>query len=137
MGNIQTNDKGWDIADVHNIPPIKDTWSKGWHSVRHHFGINSFGINAVTKLEIGEVLTPEHDETKSRQQEVFYVAEGKSIFTLDGQEVEAPTGSLIAVQPHVKRSAKAAEVPNTILLMGAAAGEAYEIPSYEKIEEKS
>ena len=40
---------GWKSTSVHEIPPVKPDWPATWKSVRHHFGITAFGINAVSK----------------------------------------------------------------------------------------
>ena len=56
---MAANTNGWQVADVDEIPPVKDDWPATWKSVRHHFGITGFGVNAVTK-DAGEVLIPEH-----------------------------------------------------------------------------
>ena len=57
------------------IPPVKPDWPATWKSVRHHFGITAFGINAVTK-DAGNVLIPEHDEAESGQEEIYFVHAG-------------------------------------------------------------
>lgn len=113
--------KGWKVADVHKVPPSKLTFMKGWHSVRWHFGITGFGINAVTK-DAGEVPIPEHNEIETGQQEVFYVIEGLVEFMLDGQAAKVPAGSFLAVEPQVNRMAKVLEGPATILIIGGKAG---------------
>src|SRR5918911_3580433 len=93
---------GWQVAQIDEIPPVKPDWPATWKSVRHFFGITAFGINAVTK-DAGNVLIPEHDETASGQQEVFFVHEGEAVATLGGEEVRAPAGTFIACEPGTKR----------------------------------
>ncbi len=122
---------GWKAADVHDIPPIKDSWSKGWHSVRHFFEITGFGVNAATKSK-GESLTPEHDELESKQQELFVVMEGKVEFCLDGKSFIGTSGCMLSVEPQVKRSANALVTPSTLLIIGAAPGQIYQVPKWEK-----
>src|SRR5437764_1076268 len=51
---------GWMIEHVDEVPPVKPDWPATWKSVRHHFNITAFGINAVSK-EAGKVLIPERD----------------------------------------------------------------------------
>ena len=82
---------GWHIADVNDIPPVKPDWPATWKSVRHHFGITAFGINAVTK-DADNVLIPEHDERESGQQEIYFVHRGSVRVTLDGETHEAAGG---------------------------------------------
>ena len=75
---------GWKIELVDDVPPVKPDWPATWKSIRNHFGITAFGINAVTK-DAGNVLIPEHDESASGQQEIYFVHVGEVIVTLDGE----------------------------------------------------
>lgn len=122
---------GWKTASVDEIPPVKPDWPATWKSVRHHFGITAFGINAVSKDE-GNVLIPEHDESESNQQEIFFVHEGEAVATLDGEEVRCAAGTFVAVEPTTKRKLEAAASPTTVIVVGAPVGRAYEVGSWEK-----
>ena len=110
---------------------MKPDWPATWKSIRHHFGITAFGINAVTK-DAGNVLIPEHDETASGQQEVYFVHEGEVTATLDGEEVRIPAGSAVAIEPGTKRKLEATASPTTLLCIGAPVGKPYELPEFEK-----
>ncbi len=122
---------GWKVASVHEIPPVKPDWPASWKSVRHHFGITAFGINAVSK-DAGNLLIPEHDESASGQQEIFFVHEGEVLATLEGEQVHAPAGTFVAVEPGTKRKFEAAASPTTIVVVGAPVGRAYEVGDWEK-----
>ena len=122
---------GWKTAALHEIPPVKPDWPGTWKSVRHHFGITAFGINAVSK-DAGNVLIPEHDETESGQQEIFFVHEGEVKATVGGEEFTAPAGTFIAVEPQTLRKFEAAASPTTIIVTGGPVGRAYEIGAWEK-----
>ena len=119
----------WKLEHIDDVPPMKETFQKGWKSVRWHMGIESFGVNASTRNK-GEVLTPVHDEIEGNQDELFVVVEGAAEFELDGQKVKAPTGTLLSVKPNVKRGAKALEDKTTILIIGAPIGQIYKPPSW-------
>ena len=121
----------WQKAALKEIPPVKPDWPATWKSVRHHFGITGFGINAVSK-DADQVLIPEHDETTSGQQEVYFVHEGEAIATVDGEEVRLRAGELIEIEPSVKRTLRSAASPTTVLLVGGAPGKAYEVGEWEK-----
>ena len=123
--------EGWKIESVHDVPPVKPDWPATWKSVRHHFGIKAFGINAVSK-DAGNVLIPEHDESASGQQEIFFVHEGEAVATLGGEEVRAPAGTFIACEPGTKRKLEAAASPTTVIVVGAPVGRAYEIGAWEQ-----
>ena len=126
-----TDGAGWKAADVNEIPPVKPDWPATWKSVRHHFGISSFGVNAVTK-DAGNVLIPEHDESESGQEELYFVHAGEVHATLDGEAVTIPAGGMVSVGPGVKRKLEATASPTTVFVVGAAPGKAYEIGGWEK-----
>jgi quercetin dioxygenase-like cupin family protein len=121
--------KKWMVEFIGDVPPIKDGMSKGWKSVRWHMGIESFGVNAVTKPK-GEWLTPVHDEVKENQDELFVVMEGCAEFHLDGKKVKAKAGTLVSAKPAVKRGALALETPTTIMIIGSPIGEIYKPVSW-------
>ena len=125
-----TEGTGWKAADVNEIPPVKPDWPATWKSVRHHFGISSFGVNAVTK-DAGNVLIPEHDERESGQEELYFVHAGEVRATLDGEAVTIRAGGMVSVGPGVKRKLEATASPTTVFVVGAAPGKAYEIGGWE------
>jgi len=121
---------GWHIADVNEIPPVKPDWPATWKSVRHHFGITAFGINAVTK-DAGNVLIPEHDEHESGQQEIYFVHRGRVRVTLDGEAHEVPEGAMIEGEPNVARKIESTSSPTTLIAVGGTPGKAYEVGDWE------
>ncbi len=90
--------------------------------VREHLGIRAFGINAYRPGEDGTLIT-EHEEAESGQEELYIVLHGNATFELDGETVDAPAGTFVAVAPEARRSATG---DATILAVGATPGEAYE-----------
>jgi mannose-6-phosphate isomerase-like protein (cupin superfamily) len=122
---------GWQVADVNDVAPVKPDWPQTWKSIRHHFGITAFGINAVTK-DADQVLIPEHDERESGQQEIYFVHAGSAVATLGGERVTVPAGGLIAVEPDVTRKIESAASPTTLLCVGGAPGSAYEVGAWEQ-----
>jgi uncharacterized cupin superfamily protein len=97
-----------------------------WIPIRHHFGIETFGMNAYRRDE-GEDAVPEHDESASGAPELFYVAAGHATFAVAGEEFEAPAGTCVWVnEPTARRSATAKADGTLVLAIGAAApGQAY------------
>ena len=96
-----------------------------WIPVRHHFGIETFGINIWRVQDDGTVI-PEHDESASGSAELYYVVEGQATFSVAGEEVDAPAGTCVWVtDPGAKRAGRAN--PGTLVLsVGAAApGQVY------------
>jgi quercetin dioxygenase-like cupin family protein len=97
-----------------------------WIPVRHHFGIETFGINLWRGQDDGTVI-PEHDESASGAPELYYVVEGQATFSVGGDEVEAPAGTCVWVKDAgAKRSARTSDGDVLVLsVSGAAPGQAY------------
>lgn len=123
--------EGWKTAAIDDIPPVKPDWPATWKSIRHHFGIMAFGVNAVTK-DAGNVLIPEHSHPDTGEQELYVIQRGGAVATLDGTEVEVPAGSAVAVEGPVRRKFEATESPTTLIVVGGIPGKAYEIGAWEK-----
>lgn len=92
-----------------------------WIPIRHRFGIETFGVNAYRRGE-GETVVPEHDESDSGAPELYYVASGHAVFTVDGEQVDAPAGTCVWVcGADARRSAEAKAEGTVVLAVGAAA----------------
>jgi tetratricopeptide (TPR) repeat protein len=102
--------------------------------VRHHFGIQAFGINSWTAKEVGDRIINEHDEaadTEDGHEELYFVHSGRARFEIDGDEVDAPTGTFVFARPAAKRTAFAEEPGTTIVAIGGTPGKAYEAHGWE------
>jgi tetratricopeptide (TPR) repeat protein len=116
-------------------PPDRD--DKGqWAPIRLAFGIEAFGVNAWSSTEAGQAIISEHEETDSRvgpQQELYFVAAGHAVFTVDGDEIDAPPGTFVFVrEPTANRKAVATEPGTTILAVGGPKGAAYRPTDWER-----
>src|SRR3954447_12828142 len=120
------------VTTLDEIEEVSDGRSP-WRPVRHHLGITAFGVNAFTGKEAGDRIINEHDESAEHdlQEELYVVQTGRARFELDGKNVDAPAGTFVFVQPHVKRTAFAEEPGTTLVAIGAAAGRAYQASGYE------
>jgi tetratricopeptide (TPR) repeat protein len=121
---------GYAVAHLDEIDEVTDG-REPWRPVRHHFGITAFGINAWTAREQGDRIINEHDESDDNQEELYLVQAGRATFELDGEQVDAPAGTLVLARPGVKRTAFAEEAGTTIVSIGGAPGEAYEPSGWE------
>jgi hypothetical protein len=100
--------------------------------VRHHFGISTFGATTWTAEEAGDRLINEHDETDMGVDELYLVIQGRARFELDGEQVDAPSGTFVYAPPEVKRTAFAEEAGTTIFAVGGAApGKPYQVEGWE------
>jgi mannose-6-phosphate isomerase-like protein (cupin superfamily) len=120
---------GYAIARLDEIEEINDGRCP-WRPVRHHFGITSFGINAWTGREAGDRIINEHDEADEHE-ELYFVAQGRAVFELDGERRDAPAGTFVFVERGVKRTAFAEEPGTTLLAVGGEPGVAYAPSGYE------
>ena len=98
--------------------------------VRHHFGITSFGVTAWTGREAGERIINEHDESGGGE-ELYLVLQGRAVFELDGDRVDAPAGTFVFAPPAVTRTAFAEEPGTTIVALGATPGKVYDARGWE------
>ena len=121
---------GWSSARLAEIDTGAD-----WARVRAHFGIAAFGINGWRADEPGATVIGEHTELTTGHEELYLVVEGAATFTLDGEEVAAPTGTLIHVaDPAVHRKAVATAPNTTVLAVGAKPGEAFRVSDWEQAQ---
>ena len=118
------------MVETLNIADIRRP--NGWSPIRRELGVGAFGINAWTADEEGADLVGEHDEVRSGHEELYLVVAGSARFTVDDEEVEAPTGTVVFVrEPTSKRKAVAAEAGTTLLSVGGKVGEAYAPRAWE------
>ena len=110
-----------------------------WHMIRAMLGIESFGINAWRSTEAGQTIIGEHDELGAGaggHEELYLVLSGRATFSIDGEPVSAPSGSLVYVKdPGVRRSAVADEAATEILVIGGRPGAAFAISPWERSAE--
>lgn len=104
-----------------------------WHSVREHFGIEAFGVNACHGEAGQEVVVPHEEASFGGQQELYAVLQGRVRFTCDGEEFELGAGELLFLEPDVNRAGIALETPTTVLMIGGVAGKPFE-PDWEPQE---
>jgi hypothetical protein len=118
---------GYAVAQIDEIDEINDGRVPS-RPIRFHFGITSFGVNAFTAHQVGDRLINEHDESQEHdlQEELYLVQRGRATFELDGERVDAPSGTLVFARPAVKRTAFAEEPGTTIVAVGGTPGKAFE-----------
>jgi len=116
------------------VPPDPDSFE--WKPIRHHLGVRAFGVNAGVAPRVGDWVVEEHTELQggaAGHEELYFVATGHARFSIDGEEVDAPAGTLVFVpDPTTHRSAKAHEPGTTVLYIGARRGVAFEISPWEQ-----
>ena len=110
--------------------PIANQQGLTWRPVRRRFDIQAFGVNAYTAERAGQRVVEEHRETDNHE-ELYVVVSGRATFTLDGNEHDAPLGTLVHCPPDTLRGAVAAEPGTTVLGVGAKPGEVFRPSGWE------
>ncbi|MFL5920288.1 MAG: TPR end-of-group domain-containing protein [Gaiellaceae bacterium] len=120
------------IARIENLEryPISGQDGLTWRPVRRYFDIRSFGVNAYTAEEAGQRVVEEHRE-EGGHEELYVVIGGRATFTVDGEEHDAPAGTLVHCPPGTPRGAVAAEPGTTVLGIGAKPGEVFQPSGWE------
>lgn len=99
--------------------------------LRRTLDIGAFGAGAVYQAKAGGELVNEHDELgpgADGQEELYVVVQGSATFTVDGEDVDAPHGTVVFVQPGTMRKAVAASDETIVLAVGGRRGKAYRLP---------
>jgi tetratricopeptide (TPR) repeat protein len=110
--------------------PIEGQDGLTWRPVRRHFDIQAFGVNAYTAEEAGQRVVEEHRE-EGGHEELYVVVSGRATFTVDGEDHDAPAGTLVHCPPGTPRGAVAAEAGTTVLGIGAKPGEVFKPSGWE------
>jgi hypothetical protein len=126
----------YETATLDDLKRVPVMHGLEWRPIRRRFGIGSFGINAYTAAKPGDWVVEEHDETALEHQEMYIVVGGRAKLTLDGEEVDAPVGTIVFLEdPSVKRLAIAEEEGTTVLAVGAKPGAVFEPSVWEWVFE--
>jgi hypothetical protein len=121
------------VASIRDVESLRTRHGYDWHWIRHHFGVRGFGVNANVAVEPG-VIVEEHDEmhVDGGQEELYVVVAGHATFTVAGEEVDAPAGTLVFVRdPAVRRAAVAHEAGTTLLCVGGRPGKPFRVSTWE------
>jgi mannose-6-phosphate isomerase-like protein (cupin superfamily) len=111
---------GWRAARLEELPE-----RDGRVQVRAALGFGPVGVDAWLARAPGDEAIEEHDERDSGHEELYLVLSGRARFAIDGREVDAPAGTLVAVAPAATRSAVGVDPGTAILALGATPGEAF------------
>jgi tetratricopeptide (TPR) repeat protein len=97
-----------------------------YRPIRRRLGVRAFGINAYTGVKAGDQVVERHSEGggggSGRQEELYMVLAGHAEFTVAGDTLDAPAGTLVFI-PDVtaERSAVARAHDTTVLVIGGPA----------------
>ncbi len=114
------------LADLEERPDGECSF----RAVRHELGLTAFGATSWTGHAAGDRLVNPHDDD-SADEELFVVLSGRATFEIDGDRVDAPAGTLVAVHPGADREAVAADAGTTVLLVEGTPGLGYDARGWE------
>lgn len=91
-----------------------------WRPVRYTLGIQAFGCNAYTASTVGaDVVEPHTEDVELAHEELYFVASGHAVFTIDEERHDAPAGTYVFIpDPRSHRHAVAAQPDTTVLSFG-------------------
>jgi uncharacterized cupin superfamily protein len=108
------------IDDIEGVPVLGTLM---WKPVRRPLGITAFGVNTYVATNAGDEVVEQHTEEQLGHEEIYVVIRGHATFTVDGDEVDAPWGTIVYLDdPKQKRHAVANEAGTTVLAVGGVPG---------------
>jgi len=120
------------LDDIEEVPAVDGTLR--WKPVRRTLDVRAFGINAYA-ADAGQDVVEAHDETGSGaggHEELYLVLRGRARFSLDGEQHDAPAGTLVfAADPAVRRAARAQEDGTLVLAVGGDPAAPYRVSPWE------
>jgi tetratricopeptide (TPR) repeat protein len=104
---------------------------RGYVRLRQDLNIGAFGASAIFQRKAGEDLIRWHHEAGpggDMHEELYVVVQGTATFKVDGEEIEAPQGTVIFVKdPGLIREATATSDETIVLAAGGPRDHAYRL----------
>src|SRR5947208_6399449 len=96
----EMTEPGWTALTVEQVEAVP--WRQTdvvWHPLRAALGLSAFGAGAYTASRAGQhVVEPHREDSDGRgHEELYVVVAGRAKFTLDGEQLDAPSGTLVRV----------------------------------------
>jgi hypothetical protein len=133
IGPVSPRFRTTTLDDIEEIAVVDGTLR--WKPIRRTLGIRAFGTNAYA-ADAGQLVVEEHDERSGTgpggHEELYVVVRGHARFTIDGEDLDAPAGTLVFLpEPEARRVATALEDGTIVMAVGGRVGEAYEVSEWE------
>ena len=112
----------FEVASLDSLEPYPDQEGRLRMAVRRTLGINGFGVSAYGTSAADVDVVREHDEASpwsNGHEELYVVVAGHATFTIDGEEIDAPAGTLVFVADrNAKRGAVARAEGTRVIAIG-------------------
>jgi hypothetical protein len=124
---------GWRSVRLDDVEPIPlEPEGILWRPLRQVLDVGAFGVNAFVARNAGDAVIEEHTEELLGQEEIYVVLTGRATFTIGGETLDAPAGTIVFVDdPAMTRFARADEPQTSVLAVGGPRGHVYEPPAWE------
>jgi mannose-6-phosphate isomerase-like protein (cupin superfamily) len=133
-----TAETGFAVLSITEAADARENGERQNVRLRSDLGIGAFGANAV-RAAAGTTAIGEHDEVgpgSDGHEELYVVLAGHAVFTVAGEEVDAPPGTAVFVRdPATRRGAVAKEDDTIIVAVGAPAGRPFTITPGEAMRD--
>jgi len=124
---------GFAVSRLDQVTAGPGVEGSSWLQIRRQFDIRAFGVNAF-RAAAGKRVIEAHDElggNAGRHDELYIVVQGRARFEIDGDEIDAPVGTMLYVQPESRRGALAVEDDTTVVVVGGRPGEPFRVSPWE------
>jgi hypothetical protein len=129
---------GFSVLSINEAADAGEGEERQGVRLRPELGIAAFGVNAV-RAAAGATAIGEHDEVgpgADGHEELYVVVAGHAVFTVAGEEVDAPHGTAVFVRdPALRRSAVAKDDGTIIVAVGAPPGKPFRITPGEAMRD--
>ena len=95
------------VSYTHLAPgdPSIESFRDAFFKIRRALGTTAFGLNEIRMPPGFEA--PEHDETETGHEEVYFCVEGGARVTVDGEALQLEPGAYLRVAPEARRQVTA------------------------------
>lgn len=109
---------GYRLLSLYDAPTTEAVEGVHWLPVRRALDVGAFGVNAFRAARAGDLVVEGHQESPG-QEEMYVVVCGRATFTINGEDCDAPAGTVIFVaDPAAHRGAIATEDATVVLAVG-------------------
>ena len=117
--------EGYEVLRLDDIEPVPYHQREGQLllGVERRLGFRPAGVNGWVGGP-GDKLVPKHREDD--EEELYVVVRGRATFVVEGERVDAPTGTLLHLSFDEEREAFAEEPGTLVLAIGGTPGQAHE-----------